>query len=84
MKSLFTAAACATLALSGAAPAHAYDEAERDQVFKDFPDMPPLGVFKMKEMTPKVRALRTRLFSHPENSFWKRRFWKRRFWKRSF
>ena len=53
MKSFFTTAAVAALSLS--APVTAYDESERDQVFKDFPQMPPLGVFKMKEMTPKVR-----------------------------
>ena len=52
MKSFCTTAALAALSL--AAPTTAYDESERDQVFKDFPQMPPLGVFKMKEMTPKV------------------------------
>ncbi len=37
-----------------AAPAAAYDEAERAKVFEDFPQMPPLGVFKMPQMTPKL------------------------------
>jgi hypothetical protein len=56
MKSFFTTAAVAALSLSD--PCRAYDEAARDQVFKDFPNMPPLGVFKMKELTPKVRRTR--------------------------
>ena len=59
MKSFFTTAAVAALSLFSPGAA-AYDEAARDQVFKDFPNMPPLGVFKMKALTPKVRRTRGR------------------------